>query len=151
MPVYVYTAIKLLHIAAMSVWLGGPPIAVFGLRRSLDNGAVIAHFHIARLLAVTPIFIGAALTTVVTGGALVWAAGGLASVPPRILIGALLVLPVFAIGGGMSRPALMRLERHFAAGGDASSVAADTRRFLLGHRLEQALRITVLVIMVVRW
>ncbi len=122
-------------------------MAVFGLRRELD-GPVAGRALAKRLLAIAPLFIASALLTLASGGALMVFAGGLSRVPRRILAGALLTLPIFAIGGGLNRPALLKLEAHFAAGGDVPTAEPLIRRFVLAHRLEQALRLAVLALMV---
>ena len=140
--------IKAVHVLAMALWLGGPPVAVFGMRRALGAGPGVARAMVERLLAITPLFIAAALVTLASGAALVGIAGGISRVPPRILIGAALVVPIFAIGGAMNRPALMKLRDHYAAGGATAAAEPLIRRFLWAHRLEQVLRVTIFALMV---
>jgi hypothetical protein len=142
-----YFALKLVHVLAMALWVGGPPIAVFGLERALATPAV-ARDTVDRLLAVTPWFIGAALVTVASGAALVYLSGGLLRVPARILVGAALVVPLFALGGGVTRPALVGLRRHFAGGGDVAAAGPLVRRLRVGHGVEQAVRLVALALMV---
>jgi hypothetical protein len=144
----IYFGVKLVHVLAMALWVGGPVVAAFGARKRLAGGGSVAAATVEQLLAITPVFIGAALTTVLSGAALVYLSGGISHVAPRILVGAALVVPIFAVGGGMNRPALMGLRDHFAAGGDGASAERWIRRFVLAHNLEQALRVTVLVLMV---
>jgi hypothetical protein len=145
---WLYSSLKVAHILAMALWVGGPPIAVFGLRDALKTGSAVSRAFTQRLLAITPLFIAAALVTVASGAGLIAAAGGIAHVPAPVLLGAILSLPIFAIGGAMSRPALVKPNAHFAAGGDAAAADPLVRRFLLAHRLEQGLRLVVLVLMV---
>src|SRR5262249_30008086 len=140
--------VKLLHVLAMAVWLGGPPVAVFRLRQALGGGSDLARNSVERLLAITPVFIASALTTVLTGATLVVLVGGLSRVPIRILVGAVLVVPIFAVGGAMNRPALLNLRAHFAAGRSSEAPEPFMRRFLWAHRVAQTLRVTTLVLMV---
>jgi len=145
---WIFFGVKLLHLLAMALWVGGPVIAVVGVRKRFAAGGAVATATVEQLLAVTPVFIAAALTTVLSGAALIHLSGGIARVAPRILIGAALVVPIFAIGGGLNRRALLGLRDHFAAGGDGASAERLIARFILAHNLEQALRVTVLALMV---
>jgi hypothetical protein len=101
-----------------------------------------------RPLRITPWFIAAALATLLTGGALVFLAGGISRVPARILVGAALVVPVFVIGGAVVRPTLMKVHDHVRAGGSTSLARPLVRRFFFAHRVEQLLRLTALALMV---
>jgi hypothetical protein len=145
---WLFFTVKLVHVLAMALWLGGPPVAVFGARRDLNAGLDLAKSTVERLLAITPLFIASALVTILSGALLVVFAGGISHVPARVLIGAALVVPIFAVGGAMNRPALMKLRDHFATGAEPAAAEHLVRRFLLAHRIEQALRLTVLALMV---
>ena len=59
-----------------------------------------------------------------------------------------LSLAVFAVGGGMNRPALLGLEAHFRAGGSPSDAAPLVRRFFFAARLEDVVRLVILALMV---
>ena len=148
MNLSLYFGVKLLHVLAMALWLGGPPVAVFRVRQAFGGGSDLARKTVERLLAMTPMFIASALTTVLTGATLVVLAGGLSRVPIRILVGAALVVPIFTVGGAMNRPALLNLRAHFAAGGSLEAAEPFIRRFLWAHHVEQTLRVTTLVLMV---
>jgi len=140
MSTWLYFGVKLLHILAMAVWLGGPPIAVFGLRRGLDRAAV------ERLLLITPVFIGAALITMASGVGLAFLYG-VHMVPLRIWLGAALTPLLFVIGGLLVRPSLLGLQAHFSSGA-TSDPEPLVRRFFLAHRLEMGLRVAILTTMV---
>jgi hypothetical protein len=146
-----YFGVRLVHLAAMALWVGGPPIAVFGFKRALAAGPEVARSAVERLIAVTPLFVAAALVTIVSGATLVGLAGGVSRVPVRILVGAVLVVPVFALGGGVVRPALNALRDHLAGGGTAESGDRYVRRFVWAHRAEQALRLAILALMSLRF
>lgn len=143
-----YFAVKLLHVLAMALWLGGPPVAVFRVRLAFNAGPELAKATVERLLSITPVFIAAALATIASGAVLVVLAGGLSRIPARILIGALLVVPIFIVGGAMNRPALMKLRDHFARDGEPAAAEPFVRQFVWAHRIEQVLRVTILVLMV---
>jgi uncharacterized membrane protein len=143
-----YFGVKVVHVLAMTLWLGGPFVAVFGVRRAFNAGPDLAKATAERLLSITPVFIVSALVTILSGAVLILLAGGISRVPARILIGAALVVPIFAVGGAMNRPALMKLRDHFAAGRDVSTAEPFVQRFLWAHRIEQVLRVTILVLMV---
>jgi hypothetical protein len=134
---WIYFGVKLAHVLAMSIWVGGPFIAVFQLR--IDAATV------ERLLTVTPLFIASALLTLATGAALA-VLHGVSTIPLRIWIGAGLAPLIFAVGGLMNRPALLGLRAHFATG--AGEAEPLLRRFFLAHRIEMALRLTILALMV---
>jgi hypothetical protein len=143
-----YFGLKLLHILAMTLWVGGPPVAVFGVREAFGLGPDVAGAAADRLIRITPMFVGSALVTVLTGGVLVLTAGGLSRAPARVLVGAALVVPVFVIGGTVVRPTLMKLREHFREGGGPSEAEPLVRRLIWTHRIEALLRVTILALMV---
>lgn len=150
MNTWIYFLLKFVHVTAMAVWLGGPPVAILGLRRTLGLGPGFALAAVERLIAVTPVFVAAALVTIVSGALLIFAAGGPAFVPTQILVGAGLTFPILVVGGTVVRPTLLALQAHFAAGGESASAEHLLRRFVWAHRTEQMLRVSVLALMVVR-
>ena len=145
-----FALLRLLHIAAMTVWLGGglslPPGR--DVQRSLAQGAVGGAPLIARLMTITRMVIPAAVVTVLSGLALIWMRGGFAAVPPRIHAGLALSLSIFAVGGLRSHPAIVALDQAFAAG-DMARARVEGDRFVFWIRVEDGLRIATLVLMVV--
>jgi uncharacterized membrane protein len=145
-----YSLVRLLHIAAMILWLGGgfslPPVR--DVRRSLALGREAGAGVVARLETITRLVVPAAAVTVLSGLLLIWMRGGFAAVPPRIHAGLAIALSIFAVGGLGSRPAIRDLGEAFAAG-DMRRAEDAARRFARWVRLEDALRFTVLVLMVV--
>lgn len=146
-----YLALRLVHLAAMAVWIGGPLVAVVGVRKALLAGGEVARDKSAWLLAITPIFIVAGLTTVASGIGLLVTLGGFAAVRWTVLAGAGVAVAALPFGGLMTRPALIGLRRHFEAGGSGPDSKRLVSRFLLSHRIEFALRVTALVLMVIRF
>lgn len=151
MNTWLYFTLRLLHLLAMAVWIGGATVAPLGLRRSLAAGAEQAKLMVARLQLATKVIIPAGLTTLFSGMALVAAAGGPAHVPWRILVGAGISLCIFATGALLGSPTLNRLEAHLAQGGELAAAAALGERFLKIINVEMAMRLVVLLLMVFRF
>jgi hypothetical protein len=147
MDAWLYVSVKLVHILAMAVYVGGTVAAPVGMRRALALGPVHGHDFMVRLQQTTRIIVATAFLTLGSGGLLVWLRT-LAGTPPRYLVGAGIMLTIFAIGATLSRPVFNALEAHFARGGDAATAAPLVRRFYLLIRIEQVLRLTVLALMV---
>ena len=145
---WLYISLKVVHLLAMAVWIGGATIAPVGLRRSLSLGTAQAAEFVVHLKRATRIIIAAGLTTFLSGAALVTAAGVL-NVPRRILVGAALTLLIFVVGATLGKPAIMRLGHHFDRGGDTALSAPLARRFLLIINIEMAIRLVVLLLMVI--
>jgi uncharacterized membrane protein len=145
-----YALVRLLHFAAVILWLGGgfslPPVR--DVRRSVALGREAGARVVARLETITRLVVPAAVVTVLSGLLLVWMRGGFAAVPPRIHAGLALALSVFAVGGLGSRPAIRDLGEAFATG-DTGRAEEAARRFVRWVRVEDALRFTTLVLMVV--
>jgi hypothetical protein len=147
MPASLFFLLRAAHLLAMAVWIGAPMFAPRGLRRAVAMDAPLALMLVRRMRALTPLFVAAALTTVGTGLALLFAAGGPGVVRPGVLIGAALAVVVFPIGGAVIRPTIGRLEVALRDG-DAAAVPL-ARRFLAAHHAEQILRIAALVLMAI--
>ena len=131
MPTWLYFSLKLVHLLAMAVWVGGSIVAPLGMTRTLRLGQPYIQDLVPRLDTATRMMVAAALVTVLSGVGLVFAAGGPSYVPGRILAGAALTPLIFVLGGILTRPALRQLRVHFAGGGSADSARAQVRRFLL--------------------
>jgi hypothetical protein len=144
-----YFAIKLVHLFAMALWVGGPIVAGFGFERALKTPSVALDF-VERLIRVTPLFVVAALTTVGSGLLLIFLSGGFSRVPGRILVGLVLTLPIFALGGAVVRPALNGIVAHLRGSPQSPVPLGLMRRFQFGHWSEQLLRYVVLALMVLR-
>jgi uncharacterized membrane protein len=141
--------LRLLHIAAVIVWLGGGlsiPVAL-DIRRTLARGVGQGAGLVERLSATTAMVIPAGLTTFCTGLGLVLMRGGFGAVPPRIHVGLGLTLGIFALGALVGRPALRRLAAAVEAEDQAAADAAG-RRFARCVHCEDVLRLGALVLMV---
>ena len=144
-----FFVLRLVHFAAMIVWLGGGlsiPVAL-DIRRTLARGVVHGDGLVARLSAITTMVIPAGLTTFFTGLGLVYMRGGFGAVPPRIHVAMGLTLGIFAIGALGGRPALLRLEAAVKARDQAGADAAG-RRFVRCVHGEDVLRLASLALMV---
>ena len=140
-----YPLVKLVHVFAMAIWIGGPWLALIGVREELAAGGARGLQAVLHLQRVTKLFIAAALITVATGAVLIALSGGPSHVARRLLWGAALVVPIFVLGGAVVRPALLELEASFRAQRPCEAAA---RRFFLAARLEDLLRAAVLALMV---
>jgi hypothetical protein len=140
-----YMWIKLLHVFAMAIWTGGPYIALIGVREEFAAGGTRGLEALRRLQRMTRLFIASALTTVANGAGMIALAGGPSHVSSRLLAGAALSVPIFFIGGGMNRRALLRLDECFRAGQPGQRWV---RLFFLAARLEDLLRAAILALMV---
>jgi uncharacterized membrane protein len=147
MDTWAYFSLKLLHIFAMAVYLGSTVAAPIGMRRALRLGPAHGHDFMVRLQQTTRMIVAMAFLTFASGAALVWLRTW-SGTPGRYLWGAALLIALFVIGGGFSRPVFNALLAHFARGGDAASAEPLERRFYRLIRVEQALRLTALALMV---
>ena len=151
MNTWLYLTLRLLHLLAMAVWIGGATVAPLGLRRSLAAGPEHAKLMVARLQAATKLIVPAGLATLLSGMGLIVAAGGPAHVSWRILVGAGLTLCIFVLGATLGSPAMNRLEKHLTGGGDMGTASALAERFLKVINVEMAIRLVVLLLMVFRF
>ncbi|MEO5725963.1 MAG: hypothetical protein ABI134_32650 [Byssovorax sp.] len=141
--------LRLLHIAAMILWLGAGlsiPVAL-DIRRSLALGIAHGEGLVARLSTTSALVIPAGLTTFLTGLGLIFLRGGFSAVPRRIHVAMALTLAIFAIGALRGRPALLRLAAAVKQGDQAAAEAAG-RRFTFWVRCEDVLRLSTLALMV---
>lgn len=141
--------LKILHIAAASIWIGGGLNAPRDIRRTLALGPPHVGELMPRLRAIAQLMNASALATLVSGVALVLAAGGFARVPHRIHLSLALTLLAFAAGRWLIRPVLGEIARAIKrAPVDAATVDRIMLRFRLVNGVEHALRLAVLVMMV---
>jgi hypothetical protein len=141
--------LRLLHLAAMILWLGAGlsiPVAL-DIRRSLALGIGHGEALVARLSTISMLVIPAGLTTFLTGLGLIFLRGGFGAVPRRIHVAMVLTLAIFGIGALLGRPALLRLASAVKRG-DLEAAKAAGRRFTFWVRCEDVLRLSVLVLMV---
>jgi hypothetical protein len=141
--------LKIIHIAAASVWIGGGLNAPRDIRRTLPLGQPHLGELLPRLRAIAQLMNVSALVTLLSGIAIVFAVGGFARVPHRIHVGLGLTLLAFVAGRYLIRPVLGEIARAIAAPPVApEKVAHIMARFRLVNGVEHALRLAVLVLMV---
>src|SRR5437868_3351270 len=102
MSSWIYFSVKLLHVLAMAVYIGATVAAPIGMRRAFALGAAHGHDFMVRLQQTTRLIIAMALTTFASGALLVWLRT-LRGTPLRYLVGAGIMLGLFAVGGLLSR------------------------------------------------
>jgi hypothetical protein len=144
-----FLALKIVHIAAASVWMGGGLNAPRDIRRTLPLGPPHVGELMPRLQAIAQLMNLSALLTLVSGIAIVLVIGGFARVPHRIHLGLGLTLLAFVAGRYLIRPVLGEIARAIgAAPVTPEKVAQIMVRFRLVTGVEHALRLAVLVLMV---
>ena len=144
-----FLLLKTLHIAAASIWIGGSLNAPRDIRRTLPLGQPFVRELMPRLRAIAQLMNLSALATVLSGLALVFAAGGFGRVPHRIHVGLLLTLLAVVAGRYLIRPVLGEIARAIQAPqvGQAQ-VDRIMVRFRVVNGVEHGLRLAVLVLMV---
>ena len=139
-----YVALKIAHVLSMAVWFGGGAGVVADLRRTLPLGPEPWEGARARTNGNARRTIAAGVSTLLTGLGLVFAAGGFGHVSSRVHLGFGLTLCTFVTGAAVVQPAWMKLSRlPLAAKADGL-----VTRMAWGFRLELALKLAVLVLMV---
>jgi hypothetical protein len=142
-------ALKIVHVAAASVWIGGGLTTSRDIGRTLLLGPPHADELMPRLRAMAQLMNRVALLTVLSGLAIVFAVGGFKSVPHRIHLGLLLTLLAVAAGRFLIRPAIGEIARALKAAPVAPTEASRLlARFRVGIGVEHALRLAVLVLMI---
>jgi hypothetical protein len=141
--------LKIFHIAAASIWIGGGLNAPRDIRRTLPLGQPYVSELMPRLRAIAQLMNVSALATLLSGIAIVFAVGGFGRVPHRIHVGLALTLLAFVAGRYLIRPVLGEIAQAIKA----SPVAQDKVdhimvRFRLVNNVEHGLRLAVLVLMV---
>jgi uncharacterized membrane protein len=141
-------ALKIAHVAAASVWMGGSLTVPRDIRRTLALGQPHAGELMPRLRGVASIMNWSALATLLSGVALVLVVGGFALVPHRIHAGLLLTLLAVAAGRWMIRPVIGEIAQATRAPVGPAELDRLMLRFYLGYGAEHALRLAVLVLMI---
>lgn len=140
--------LKIVHVAAASVWIGGGLTAPRDIRRTLTLGPPHVDELMPRLRTIAKIMNHSALLTLLSGIAIVFAVGGFAHVPHRIHVGLLLTLLAVAAGRWIIRPAIGEIARATKSPVDRGQIDRIMVRFQLGNGIEHALRLAVLVLMI---
>jgi hypothetical protein len=143
-----FLILKVLHLTAAAVWIGGSLTAPSDIRRSLLAGPPHTAHLMPRLRAISKLMNLSALATFVTGLALVFAAGGFDRVPHRIHLGIFLTLAAVAAGRWLIRPVLKGIAACIGAPVPPAEVDRLMVRFWAVNGVEHALRLAVLILMV---
>ncbi len=149
MTAWLYFTVKALHLFGMTLWTGGPLVAPVGLMAAVREGGERGRDHVRRMQALTPYFVGGALLTLATGAPLLWAGGGFSTARPTVLVGAVVALLTFPLGGAVIRPTLLQLDAALAAKATRDEVEPLLRRFLAAHAAEIVLKTLALALMVI--
>jgi hypothetical protein len=139
--------LKILHVAAASVWIGAGLTTSRDVRHTLSLGRPHLDELMPRLRATAQLMNRSALVTVLSGLAIIFAVGGFARVPHRIHVGLALTLLAIAAGRFLIRPVIGEIARALKAPVPPAEAARLTARFRMGIGVEHALRLAVLVLM----
>jgi hypothetical protein len=140
--------LKVLHLTAVAIWMGGSLTVPRDVRRTLGLGPPHTAELMPRLKGVAQLMNGAAGFTLLTGFALVVAAGGFANVPHRIHLGLFLTLLCYVAGRWLIRPVLGQLAVATKSTLSREDAEQLRRRLTRVLNVEHALRLAVLVLMV---
>jgi uncharacterized membrane protein len=143
-----FLILKVLHLVAAAVWIGGSLTAPSDIRRCLLAGPPHTAQLMPRLRAISKLMNMSALFTFITGVALVFAAGGFDRVPHRIHVGIFLTLAAVVAGRWLIRPVLKRIAAVIGAPVPPVEVDRIMVQFWAVNGVEHALRLAVLVLMV---
>jgi uncharacterized membrane protein len=139
--------LKILHIAAASVWMGGSLAAPGDIRHTLLQGPPHSTTLMTRLRRISRIMNQSALLTFASGAAMM-AVVGFAATPHRIWLSVLLTLAAVAAGRWLIRPVLREIAQAISAPVAPAPLQRIMLRFHLVNGVEHALRLAVLVLMV---
>jgi hypothetical protein len=145
-----FYALKALHVAAAGAWFGVKLTAPGDIRQALALGRPHTLQLVPRIQRGARIAIGSGVVTLLSGLALVLAAGGFGAVPLRIHISLALVLLLFALGALVIDPTWKRIARLIEADGELDEARRLARRFGMLMGIEHLLWATVLVLMLVQ-
>lgn len=147
-----YFLVRLLHIGAMSVWMGAGLLAPADVKYALNERPLAVDPLLMRLRRTASIMNASAYLTVASGLALILliALGpGIVAVRMKIWIGLALTLLAIALGRFLIRPAVMEIaQRRGEEALDEEAAAELARRFAIGVHGESALRVIILILMV---
>lgn len=145
--VTLFLTLKVFHLAAVAVWLGGGLAAPRDIRRTLELGQPHTAELMPRLRTISKIMNTSALFTVLTGLALVFAVGGFGQVPHRIHLGLALTLLAVVVGRWMIRPVLGEIAQATRRTVSSEETRRILAKFWAVNGVEHALRVAVLVLM----
>ena len=140
--------LKIVHIGAASIWIGGSLTAPSDIQRTLGLGPPHTGALMPRLRRISEIMNQSALATFVTGVALM-AVLGFAQTPHRIWLSIFLTLAAVAAGRWLIRPVLGEIAVALKNPPvPPEQIARIMVRFRMVNGVEHALRAAVLVLMV---
>jgi hypothetical protein len=140
--------LKIVHIGAAAIWIGGSLTAPSDIQRTLGLGPPHTGALMPRLRKISSIMNQSALATFLTGVALM-AVIGFAQTPHRIWLSIVLTLLAVAAGRWMIRPVLGEIGQALKNPPvPPEEIARIMIRFRMVNGVEHALRAAVLVLMV---
>jgi hypothetical protein len=141
-----YAIAKVVHLLAVSLWIGGGLLAVLDARGSIRLGRPHVEAFVGRMKGAASALIIAGIIVVATGFWLIVLKGGFRAVSPRVHAGLGVTILVFAVAP-FTLGTLARL-RDAAVRDDGAAIQRLGWRFVRLARVEEILRLVVLVLMV---
>ena len=141
-------SLKILHLTAVAVWVGGSLTAPRDVRRTLALGQPHLSQLLPRLRGTAQLMNQSALATVLTGAALIAVDGGPLRIPHRIHLGLFLTFLAFVAGRWLIRPVLGELAMLSKGAVTPEQSKQIYAKFIAVNSVEHALRLAVLVLMV---
>lgn len=140
--------LKLVHIAAMAVWLAGGLGIAGDVRRTLARGKPHTELLVPRVDRALTIAMIAGLLTIATGLGLVFVVyGGMKGLPIRYHASLGLALVAYALLFTVLKPATARLEEALSKG-EGRDLRALSKRIAMLTGIDHLLKIVILVLMV---
>lgn len=145
-----YLTLRLLHISFMAIWIGAIFFSSGDVRRTLATPDANLDLLRDRMHRSLRLAAASGLITLVTGVALIFALGGMGSVPIGIHIGLLTGLIMLGVGGGLVGRSWKQIDAALAGGASRESVAPLVKKLAMGNGIFHGLWTLTLVLMVFR-
>lgn len=145
-----YLAIKLLHVLAAMIWLGGGfCLLIVGIMadRTNDGEELLRLMQTVACLG-NRVFVPAALVTLACGIILVWMAWSFADFWVMLALGGFAMS--FALGTGVIKPRSDRLSDMASREGASPAVVAQCREIIRHAKLDHVIMFLIVVVMVLK-
>lgn len=145
-----FSAIRLLHFLGMAVWFAGALSIATDVRKTIARGKPHTEILAQRVSRTIDIGTIAAVVTIVSGLAMIFALGGFKAISPRIHAGFGLAIVTLAVEIILLKPAVSRLGGALESG-DGRELRPMAGRIGMFAGITHALKLVILVLMVFRF